>query len=124
MSSEYSCVFGILTATPGLIPGECHRTYGKDYSSLTIVGKNGRVFWFSFTKLDRVYKGSEIPRHSKQDMEKQLARYSNKPITDKVPFYAVLQSTVTKSFLALEEAYHTKWCMDRFVCIGDSAHKV
>ncbi|KAJ5643353.1 uncharacterized protein N7484_005860 [Penicillium longicatenatum] len=124
MSSEYSCVFGISTATPGLLPGECHRTYGKDYSSLTIVGKNGRVFWFLFTKLDKVYKGSEIPRYSEEDMEKQLAQYSNKPITDKVPFSSVLQNTVTKSFLALEEAYHTKWCMDRFVCIGDSAHKM
>ncbi|KAJ6010818.1 hypothetical protein N7451_002230 [Penicillium sp. IBT 35674x] len=124
MSSEYSCVFGISTATPGLVPGECHRTYGQDYSSLTIVGKNGRVFWFLFTKLDRVYTGSEIPRFSEENMDSLLAQYSDKPITDTVPFSAIHQHTVTKSFLALEEAFHTTWCMDRFVCIGDSAHKM
>ncbi|KAJ5759561.1 hypothetical protein N7520_006717 [Penicillium odoratum] len=124
MTSEYSCIFGISTATPGLETGVMHRTYGKDYSSLTIIGKNGRVFWFLFTKLDRVYSSTEIPRFSKEDMEKQLTQYSDKPISDTVPFSAVHKNVVTKSFLALEEACYTQWCMNRFVCIGDSAHKM
>lgn len=124
MTSEYSCVFGISTPTPGLAPGDCHRTYEKDYSSLTIAGKDSRVFWFLFTKMDRVYTGSEIPRFSDEDMEKHLAQYSDKPITHTVPFSAIYQSAVSKTFLALEEGFHKRWCMDRFVCIGDSAHKV
>lgn len=74
--------------------------------------------------MDRVYTGSEIPRFSDEDMENLLAQYSDKPLTDTVPFSAMLQNTVTKSCLALEEGFHTKWCMDRFVCIGDSVHKV
>ncbi|KAJ5792505.1 uncharacterized protein N7503_008483 [Penicillium pulvis] len=124
MSSEYSCVFGISTATLGLVPGDCHRTYEKDYSSLTIAGKNNRVFWFLFSKMDRVYAGSEIPRFSAEDMEKHLAQHSDKPITDNIPFSAIYQNAVCKTFLALEEGFHKKWCMNRFVCIGDSAHKM
>ncbi|KAJ5923722.1 hypothetical protein N7454_008967 [Penicillium verhagenii] len=124
LSSEYSCIFGISTATPGLIPGHSHRTYAEDFSALTIVGKNGRVFWFLFDKFDKVYSGSEIPRFTAEDMKRQLDRFSHKPITDTVPFSAIRQNTVSNSYLALEEGFHNHWYMDRIVCIGDSAHKM
>lgn len=124
MSSEYSCLFGISTATPGLAPGESHRTFADGYSTLTIVGKEGRVFWFLFAKMDKVYSTSDIPRLDKEDMEKHVGKYLHVPITDTVPLSAIYENVVSKSFLALEEAFYTHWCSDRFVCIGDSIHKV
>jgi hypothetical protein len=124
MSSEYSCVFGISTATPGLLPGQSHRTFADDYSTLTVVGKEGRVFWFLFTKMDHTYSASEIPRLDKEDIEKHISKYAHIPITDNVTLSAVYQNVVSKNFLALEEAFYKYWCIDRFICIGDSAHKV
>ncbi|OQD88432.1 hypothetical protein PENANT_c004G10399 [Penicillium antarcticum] len=124
MSSEYSCVFGISTATPGLQPGQSHRTFADDYSTLTVVGKEGRVFWFLFTKMNRVYSASEIPRLDKEDIGQHMNKYAHVPITDSVTLSAVYQNVVSRNFLALEEAFYTHWCMDRFVCIGDSAHKM
>ncbi|CAG7925580.1 unnamed protein product [Penicillium olsonii] len=124
MSSEYACVFGISTATPGLIPGQSHRTFATDYSTLTIVGKEGRVFWFLFTKMDKTYSACDIPRFKNEDMEKHVEKYLDVPITDAVPLSAVYKNQVSKNFLALEEAFYANWCNDRFVCIGDSIHKM
>ncbi|KAJ5775469.1 uncharacterized protein N7511_000480 [Penicillium nucicola] len=124
MSSEYSCVFGISTATPGLVPGQSHRTFADGYSTLVVVGKEGRVFWFLFTKMDRVYSASEIPRFDKEDLGEHINKHAHVSITDSVTLSAVYQNVVSKNFLALEEAFYTRWCIDRFVCIGDSAHKM
>ncbi|KAG2413021.1 hypothetical protein HFD88_010580 [Aspergillus terreus] len=85
MTSEYNCVFGISTATRGLTPGHIHRTFAEHYSILTIVGKEGRVFWFFFTKMDRVYSASQIPRFSQNEIDDHIAPYLHKPITSEVP---------------------------------------
>ncbi|OGM48097.1 monooxygenase [Aspergillus bombycis] len=124
MTSEYSCVFGISTAVKGLTPGSGHRTFGKDFSFLTLVGKEGRVYWFFFTKMDRVYSASEIPRFHQSSIDEHVAPYLQRPIRDTVPFAAVYERAITRTFLALEEAEYKHWAIDRWVCIGDSAHKM
>ncbi|RAH45764.1 FAD-dependent oxidoreductase [Aspergillus brunneoviolaceus CBS 621.78] len=124
MKSEYNCVFGISQPTPGLEPGLLHRTYGEDWSFLVISSKGGRVYWFFFTKMDQVYTGNETPRYSQDDLEKHIAAYLDKPVTDTVPFSEVVQRTITRTMVPLEEALFKHWCMDRFVCIGDSIHKM
>ncbi|CAG7991652.1 unnamed protein product [Penicillium salamii] len=98
MSSEYACVFGISTATPGLDPGQSNRTFAEGYSTLTIT-----------------YTASEIPRLNNKDMEKHMEKYLHIPITDTVPLSAVYENEVSKNFLALEEAFYTHWSNDRFM---------
>ncbi|KAB8202351.1 monooxygenase [Aspergillus parasiticus] len=124
MTSEYNCVFGISTAVPGLEPGSGHRTFGEGFSFLTLIGKEGRVYWFFFTKMDRVYSASEIPRFNQSLIDEHVAPYLQKPISDTVPFAALYEKAITRAFLSLEEAEYKHWAIDRWVCIGDSAHKM
>ncbi|KAJ5087189.1 monooxygenase [Penicillium angulare] len=124
MISEYDCVFGISPETPGLIPGHTHRTFGEGYSFLTISSKNGRVYWFFFTKMDRKYASDKIPRFRPEDVDEHVAAWLHKPLTGDVPFRAVYERAFVKTHLPLEEANYRYWTKDRFVCIGDSIHKM
>lgn len=124
MSAEYNCVFGISTATPGLDPKDVHRTFGKDWSLLAIAGKGDNSYWFLYNKMDRTYYGSDIPRFKKVDIDQHVAPYLDKPVTGSVPFSEIYKRSTIQTFVALEEANFNHWCIDRFVCIGDSIHKV
>ncbi|PYI08876.1 FAD/NAD(P)-binding domain-containing protein [Aspergillus sclerotiicarbonarius CBS 121057] len=124
MTSEYSCVFGISTPTPGLIPGTVHRTYGEGYSFVTVSSKDNRIYWFFFHKMDQTYTASQIPRFNQAEMDKHVAAYLHKPVTGSVPFSEVYKRSVSKALLAMEEALYTHWSVDRWVCIGDSSHKM
>ncbi|BCS05511.1 FAD-dependent oxidoreductase [Aspergillus luchuensis] len=124
MTSEYNCVFGISSATPGLRPGHGHRTFAEGYSILTIIGKEGRVYWFFFTRMDQTYPASQIPRFSQDEIDSHLGPYLQKPITPNVPLAEINKRAIVRTFVPLEEAVYKHWCVDRYVCIGDSAHKM
>ncbi|KAL4890998.1 hypothetical protein BDV59DRAFT_209334 [Aspergillus ambiguus] len=124
MISEYSCVFGISTATGNLKPGDMHRTYSKDFSTLTIVGKNGRVFWFFFAKMDRKYTIENVPRFTSEDREKHIAQYLHISISSDVTFRDIYKNVISTAYVPLEEAFYKHWVVDRMVCIGDSIHKM
>ncbi|KAF9888782.1 hypothetical protein FE257_008358 [Aspergillus nanangensis] len=124
MISDYSCVFGISTATPGLTPGDLHRTLMKDRSLLVIIGKNGRVFWFFFSKMDRRYTMETLPRFTTDDLEKHVVNYLDASVAANVPFAAIYNNAVSKAYVPLEEAFYQTWTFDRFACIGDSIHKM
>ncbi|KAI2996205.1 hypothetical protein CBS147346_9459 [Aspergillus niger] len=124
MTSEYNCVFGISSATPGLTPGHGHRTFAEGYSILTIIGKEGRVYWFFFSRMDQTYTASQIPRFSQDEIDSHLAPYLQKPITPNVPLAEINRRAIVRTFVSLEEAVYKHWCVDRYVCIGDSAHKM
>ncbi|KAJ6031555.1 monooxygenase [Penicillium herquei] len=124
MTSEYDCVFGISDPVPGLIPSESYRTFAEGYSILVIASKGGRVYWFFFTKMDRKYLAHEIPRFSQQDIHKHIAPWLHKPVTSSVTLADVYSKSSVKTHLALEEANFQLWCKDRWVCIGDSIHKM
>ncbi|KAL2802302.1 hypothetical protein BJX63DRAFT_415332 [Aspergillus granulosus] len=124
MTSEYSCVFGISTATSGLNPGTFHRTFATGYSFMIIVGKEGRVFWFLFARFGRQYTMDDLPRFNQEDMESHIAKYLKLNIAGTIPFSAVYANAVSKSFVPLEEAFYEHWSSGRSVCIGDSIHKM
>ncbi|EKV12627.1 Monooxygenase, FAD-binding [Penicillium digitatum] len=124
MSSEYSCVFGISTATPGLDPKDIHRTYGKGWSFLTIAGKGNKSYWFLYKKMDRIYYGSDIPRFNKADIDEHVAPYLDRPVSGSVNFSELYKRSTFRTFVALEEANFNHWCIDRFACVGDSIHKM
>ncbi|PLB44192.1 FAD/NAD(P)-binding domain-containing protein [Aspergillus steynii IBT 23096] len=123
MKAEYSCVFGISSATPGLTPGHVHRSFAKNASFLLVVGKHGRVFWFLYTKMSQTFQGSSIPRFTSEDLDQTVSLHLEKYVGPGVPFASVYKNVIVKAYAPLEEAFFEYWTYDRFVCIGDSVHK-
>ena len=52
LSAEFSCLYGMATALPGLEVGKIHRTWNKGFSFLIMGGKS-TTYFFAFKKLDR-----------------------------------------------------------------------
>ncbi|PYH98720.1 putative monooxygenase [Aspergillus ellipticus CBS 707.79] len=124
MLLEYSCIFGISTTPPGINVGDGHRTMGQDYAFVIMSGRKGRLYWFLFIKLDQQHLGSHSIRYTADDLEAHAARYLDKPAAGKVTFGEIYKTAVHKSFFPLEEACYKYWTKGRFVCIGDSVHKM
>jgi 2-polyprenyl-6-methoxyphenol hydroxylase-like FAD-dependent oxidoreductase len=124
LSAEYNCVFGIAEGVENLIPGELHRCWSKNTSNLTIVGKDGRVYFFLFDKLaDRMY-GDQIPKYRQDDVHEHIAKHLNMKIKDDMTFDDLWQKRTSYAYVPLEESQNENWTYDRFVCLGDSIHKV
>jgi hypothetical protein len=106
--------------------GDYDITYAKDMSTLSIVGKGGRVFWFLFVKMEQVSNVPDIPRFTEDDARKlvdetgYLAVKENSKVTVRDLYNAKVSSTL----VALEEADFEQWSWGRMVCIGDAIHKM
>lgn len=124
MISEYSCIFGISADMKELEPGHIHRTHGKGFTTVIMVGKNHRTFWFLFAKMDRKYTMRDLPRFTVEDRERHVAQYFDVRISSEVTFEDLYKRGVYKTYVPLEEAFFEYWVVDRLVCIGDSVHKV
>ena len=124
MIAEYTCLFGISTKVDGLIPGDAELANAKDHSFLIFCSKNGRTFWFFFSKMDKTYRVPDIPRFSKHDAEDQMRKYAHVPVTKTVTFGDIIKTRVTYTLAPLEEAFFKTWTWGRFVTLGDSTHKV
>ncbi|KAL5319811.1 hypothetical protein ACEPPN_012869 [Leptodophora sp. 'Broadleaf-Isolate-01'] len=126
ISTEYSCIFGLGKQPEGsvLTVGDSHRTYGKDHSTLSFVGRDGVLYWFMFSKLDRRYHGKEIPRFGKEDMEEGAKPFKNIPMAPGVTFGQVWENRTFANMSCLEESQNQHWISDCMVCIGDSTHKM
>lgn len=126
ISAEYTCIYGISenVFAEGLIPGESHRTYVKDLSTLSFVGTNGKIFWFMFAKLDKRYTGRDIPRFTSKDCAEHFRVFNNLYMTNTVQFKTVWDNMVFANMLSLEEMQLEHWTFGRFVVLGDAAHKV
>lgn len=125
LSSAYNCIFGISNPVDGEVTiGEGHRTYTESHSTLSFVGNGGRIFWFLFSRLDKVYHGKEIPRYSTADADEAAKAFDKIPFTDTITFDKVWKTREIFSFSALQEYQTKNWTVDRFVCFGDAMHKV
>ena len=74
-------MFGISQGVEEPTPGDLNLVYGKDVSFLVIAGKNQRIFWFVFKKMDQKYHVPNIPRFSKEDAERQANDQLHRKIT-------------------------------------------
>lgn len=124
LSAEYNCIFGLGKPVPGTIPGQTHRTYDKGISTLSLVGEGGRMYWFLFTKLDKRYFGKDIPRYTKDDMDEAIKVFLNVHMTESITYDKVWETRSFANMTCVEESKNENWTADRFVCIGDSIHKV
>ena len=126
ISAEYTCIFGLGNQPKGsvLTVGDSHRTYGKDHSTLSFVGRDNVLYWFLFSKLDKRYYGKDMPRFSTEDMIEGAKPFANMPMAPGVNFGEVWESRTFANMACLEESQNQNWVADRMVCIGDSTHKV
>ncbi|KAH6715559.1 hypothetical protein BKA61DRAFT_632219 [Leptodontidium sp. MPI-SDFR-AT-0119] len=126
ISTEYSCIFGLGKQPEGsvLTVGDSHRSYDKDHSTLSFVGRDGVLYWFMLSKLDRRYHGKEMPRFGMEDMEEGAKPFKNIPIAPGVTFGEVWENRTIANMSCLEESQNQHWISDRMVCIGDSTHKM
>lgn len=125
ISAEYSCIFGLGDAVDGPVRiGDTHRTYTKDYSTLSFVGRGGRLYWFLFAKLDKRYYGKAIPKFTKAQMEEAAKAFFKIPMTDAIKYEQVWERRTIANMTCVEEAQNNHWTSGRFVCLGDSVHKV
>ncbi|ELR04662.1 hypothetical protein GMDG_01521 [Pseudogymnoascus destructans 20631-21] len=125
ISAEYSCIFGLGSSVKGVLhPGDSHRTYTKGYSTLSFVGRGGSMYFFFFSKLDKRYHGKDIPKYSKADMDEAVKPFLDICMTDSVKFRQVWEKRTFANMSPLEESENQHWISDRFVCLGDSIHKM
>ncbi|KAH1536989.1 orotidine-5'-phosphate decarboxylase, partial [Aspergillus fumigatus] len=128
LTIDYACIFGISSPVDQLEPGEQITCYNDGWSILSVIGQNGRVFWFLFIKLDKesVYDGSRKngPRFSPADARAHCERLAHEPVWNGVKFGHVWAQCEVFQMTPLEEGLFSKWYWRNIVCIGDSMHKV
>lgn len=124
MNITYACVYGISSAHPRLKPGQQITCFNDGWSILSVVGKNGRTFWFLFLKLEKELKYDEAPRYSREDAVAYCDRLSGHTFWDIVTFGDVWSRREVFTMTPLEEGMFQQWSCGRIVCIGDSMHKV
>lgn len=52
--AEYECLFGISSATKGIVDGEVTVNHDKHFSTMVIGGME-KVYWFMFKKMDKIW---------------------------------------------------------------------
>lgn len=126
MFSEYRCLFGMSSPVPGLQDKEQYRTFNKDWSFLVVVGKDSRVYWFVFEKLDKKYQPPNMPRYYNQEADQAefVKPFLNRRVSETVDLDAVWTRRTATTLTVLEESYHRHWTYERIVCLGDSIHKM
>jgi hypothetical protein len=64
LESQYQCLYGIASSSSGLSAGEIDIGYDEKRSTLAIVGKDDRTYYFVFEKLEKTYKPPHIPSYT------------------------------------------------------------
>lgn len=124
MTAEYRCLFGISSPIPGYEPGCSDDTISNNVSTMVAVTKGGKIFWFLFGQLPRVYQHDEIPRFDEIDAAKFAQQHSKLPIKPGITMGDLWSRREKVTLVPLQEADFAHWTAGRFVIIGDGAHKM
>lgn len=125
VSAEFNCIFGLGNPVEGVVrPGDAHRSYSEGHSTISFVGRGGMLYWFLFTRMDKRYYGKGIPKFSKAEMEEAAKAFYKIHMTDSITFEQVWEKRTFANMCCVEEATNDHWTSGRFVCLGDSMHKV
>lgn len=124
MTAEYRCLFGMSSSIPGYEPKCSDDTIAKDVSTMVATSKGGKIFWFLFGRLDRVYQHEEIPRFDQAETVKFAEEHADLPIRDGITVADLWKHREAATLVPLEEADYAHWTAGRLVIIGDAAHKM
>ena len=115
---------GIATPHPGLEVDYGHGLHNYGRSAGIITGYGGRVFWFLYQKLDKVYKLPNIPKLTAEDGRKIAEKRLEDPVTEDIKFGEIWDRTTSYVTVPMEEGCFEHWHYGRMIVIGDAAHKV
>ncbi|KAI4716833.1 FAD/NAD(P)-binding domain-containing protein [Aureobasidium sp. EXF-10727] len=124
LESQYQCLYGIASSSSGLAPGEIDVGYNEKRSTMAIVGKNDRTYYFVFQKMDKTYKHPYIPKYTEADKIEYAERHGDLKVTDKVLLRDLHKNSVSSTLVGIETATYKIWTWGRIACLGDSAHKM
>ncbi|KAH0395336.1 FAD/NAD(P)-binding domain-containing protein, partial [Aureobasidium melanogenum] len=124
LESGYQCLYGIASSSSGLPAGEIDVGFNDKRSTIAIVGKNDRTYYFVFEKMDQVYKPPHIPRYTEADRDRFAERHGDMHITEKVLLRDIHKHSVSSTLVGIETATYKIWTWGRIACLGDSAHKM
>jgi 2-polyprenyl-6-methoxyphenol hydroxylase-like FAD-dependent oxidoreductase len=122
--AEYRALFGISEAPTGLEPGDCDFGYDQDRSTLVFAGPQNKAYVFIFEKMDKIYRGKNIPRFTKDDTMRFIEKHSSIKIRPDLTIADFWEKIDNYSFVCLEEGIFKLWTCGRIACVGDSAHKM
>jgi hypothetical protein len=105
MTAEYKCLFGISKPVDGLGPGTSDDTWDKGKTVVVYSGERGKLFWFLYEKMDRIYHAHEIPRYDNAEALKFAHDNLDMPILPggSVKFAHVWEAREVATMLPLEE---------------------
>ena len=106
------------------MPGDCDFGYDKDRSSLVFAGPQNKAYVFIFEKMDKIYRGKNIPRFTHDDTMKFVEKHSSMKIRPDLTVADLWERIDNHSFVSLEEGVFKLWTWGRIACVGDSAHKM
>jgi 2-polyprenyl-6-methoxyphenol hydroxylase-like FAD-dependent oxidoreductase len=106
------------------VPGDCDFGYDRDRSSLVFSGPKGQSYFFVFEKLDKIYRGSDIPRFTKDDAVRYAEKHSTMNIRPGITLSTYWDKSENFSLVCTEEGTFKLWTWGRIACVGDSAHKM
>ncbi|KAK2042425.1 FAD/NAD(P)-binding domain-containing protein [Colletotrichum somersetense] len=124
---EYKCLFGVSrnSSEAPLIPdGVLHTAYYNCYSSFSLVGVPGLIFWFFYVKLPSVTRMPNCPRFTDEDAYALVNQYGNTFLGPGYTLQTLWDSRVRATLAPLEEGVAKKWSHGRIVLIGDAVHKL
>jgi hypothetical protein len=126
MFAEYNVLFGIFGSYDGVSESDYDVTYTKGLSTMMIGGKGGKVYWFVFEQMAKVHPTGSIPKYTKADEEAFAEKYRDTNLKPKgaIKFADIWKNRMNSCLVPTEEAEYEHWTWGRFVCLGDSIHKV
>lgn len=123
MSAEFDVVYGISSAMPGFIPGDFHTSMAHGHSSILFVLKDRRMGWSFISKMEKKYKGNEIPRRDNSQSNAHIQKYPDFEVGNNTKLTDLWKNVTTSNYAVFEESVMETWTCGRMICIGDAVHK-
>ncbi|TDZ19491.1 FAD-dependent monooxygenase andE [Colletotrichum orbiculare MAFF 240422] len=118
------CIFGISKRPKGMPDQTQHVCSSVGRSYLVVHAPGNRTYWFLFKAVEKTLRGKEIPRYSKEDLEKLAQEHLSDPICENVTFGSLYKNRIMATLVPLEEYVFEKWHYRRIITIGDASHKI
>ena len=96
----------------------------KGWSTVAIVGPEGKAYWFPSEKLAPTSCGSRNCRFTKKDENETAGEYERKAVTDEITVGSLYSDSVQTGMTDVSEYAFEQWYYRRLITIGDAAHKV
>ncbi|KAF6803744.1 FAD binding domain protein [Colletotrichum sojae] len=121
---DTKCIFGISKRPAGLPDRSQQMVHHAGRSYLIVHAPGNRTYWFLFKGTDKTLHGKEIPRYTKDDLEKLAREHLDDNIYDDVTFGTIYKNRIMSTLVPLEEYVFDKWHYNRVITIGDASHKI